>query len=481
MKNFSALLLFTCFVALLNFQNLFAQSSNAIQGIFKGTTAPPPCNATSGVPVAPLTEFDQCGQDAGDLLIQSFTEQPGGTTDFALIVTYPNETFSSTWDAPIQGISEDGTFDFCGLPLGQYCFHSFSYNQAELDIITNNALIQSILPCLAGGEPLEEVLACTNLIFGFSSIDAAVDSVLNVLVPVLIPEFIPPNEPPCYSVIPEGMEYCIDLTCSDFTSPCFSTDQIIGCTDNSACNFNPIATVDDGSCLANDCEGICGGSTTPGTACTDANGNMGIYDADCICDAGGGIPGCTDPTACNYDPNASIDDGGCAFNDCEGECGGTALPGSVCTNADGNQSTYQADCSCPVCEEEINGAIVVSDPECDVSGINITIIAPDGTSITVTTDAAGNFTVPGGPFPCGTYTAAFEDTANVPSCYSETGSIEPILFDLDGEESDVDVAFFGNPTIPTLSQWGLIVLALLLMNFGAISLLGQRLRKSYIF
>ena len=123
-----------------------------------------------------------------------------------------------------------------------------------------------------------------------------------------------------------------------------------------------------------------------------------------------------------------------------------------------------------VCEEEIVGSIVVDDPGCDVSGLEVMIMATDGTSILVTTDANGNFTVPGGPFPCGTYTATITDT-NVPACYTETGDIGPIQFIVDGEGGGNDgPLFIANPAIPTLSQWGLMILALLLMTFGAIKL-----------
>ena len=36
-------------------------------------------------------------------------------------------------------------------------------------------------------------------------------------------------------------------------------DEIAGCFDNQACNFNADATLDDESCLYNDCAGVCGG------------------------------------------------------------------------------------------------------------------------------------------------------------------------------------------------------------------------------
>jgi len=123
------------------------------------------------------------------------------------------------------------------------------------------------------------------------------------------------------------------------------------------------------------------------------------------------------------------------------------------------------------CEEDISGGVISSEPLCDLSGINIVITAPDGTTITVTTDADGNFTVPNGPYPCGTYVAEFEDTSLLPSCYTDTGSINPITFEVDGDVATDDGPYFiAGPTIPTLSQWGLIILAMLLMILGSLSL-----------
>ena len=56
----------------------------------------------------------------------------------------------------------------------------------------------------------------------------------------------------------------------------------LGCTDPTACNYDPVATLDDGTCDYFVCVG------------------------------------CTDPTACNYDPTATTDDGTCTVND---QCG----------------------------------------------------------------------------------------------------------------------------------------------------------------
>ena len=54
--------------------------------------------------------------------------------------------------------------------------------------------------------------------------------------------------------------------------------------DLTACNYDPSATIDDGSCTIDDECGNCGGSDTAG---------------------------CTDSTACNYDSTAGCDDGSC--------------------------------------------------------------------------------------------------------------------------------------------------------------------------
>jgi hypothetical protein len=73
---------------------------------------------------------------------------------------------------------------------------------------------------------------------------------------------------------------------------------VYGCTDPLACNFNPLATNDDGSCILPD------GCTDP-LACN--------YDSLATCNDGTCIlpDGCTDPLACNYDSLATCDDGSC--------------------------------------------------------------------------------------------------------------------------------------------------------------------------
>jgi hypothetical protein len=80
---------------------------------------------------------------------------------------------------------------------------------------------------------------------------------------------------------------------------------ILGCMDTTACNYNSLATCDDGSCILPD------GCTDP-LACN--------YDASATCDDGSCLTdfsatlGCMDSTACNYDASATCDDGSCYNN-----------------------------------------------------------------------------------------------------------------------------------------------------------------------
>ena len=85
----------------------------------------------------------------------------------------------------------------------------------------------------------------------------------------------------------------VEAMCVGLTTP------ILGCTNPAACNYNPSANTDDGSCLTN-------------YGCTDPTAFN--YDPTATCDDGSCIAivyGCTDPTACNYNPSANTDDGSC--------------------------------------------------------------------------------------------------------------------------------------------------------------------------
>lgn len=66
-------------------------------------------------------------------------------------------------------------------------------------------------------------------------------------------------------------------------------EEIEGCTNPESCNYNPLATTDDGTCNPSDCLGECNGEQTglaiAGTPCDDGNPNTinDIFQEDCTC------------------------------------------------------------------------------------------------------------------------------------------------------------------------------------------------------
>jgi len=157
----------------------------------------------------------------------------------------------------------------------------------------------------------------------------------------------------------------------------------VGCTDPTACNYDPTATTDDGSCTVDDQCGVCGGDNS---TCT----------------------GCTDAAACNYDATALIDDGSCTVNDDCGVCGGDNSTCGGCTDP--------AACN-------YDPAAVIDDGSCILGGEDLTVIIltdnyPGETTWTVT-DAAGTTVASGGPYA----TAATEYVEQVcidAGCYTFT-------------------------------------------------------------
>lgn len=89
------------------------------------------------------------------------------------------------------------------------------------------------------------------------------------------------------------------------------TTSVEGCTNSDACNFDPSATLDDGSC------------ESPPDPLRSCNGDcLADVDGDSICDEEE-VVGCTDTTACNFDELAT-DDGDCVYAEanrtCDGDC-----------------------------------------------------------------------------------------------------------------------------------------------------------------
>ena len=104
-----------------------------------------------------------------------------------------------------------------------------------------------------------------------------------------------------------------------------------GCTNPAATNYNPLATVDDGSCIL-----PVRGCTNP--AATNYNPLATVDDGSCVFPVV--TAGCTDPRATNYNPTATVDNGSCVL---------PALPVRGCTDPTAinyNSLAAQSDGSC---------------------------------------------------------------------------------------------------------------------------------------
>ena len=145
------------------------------------------------------------------------------------------------------------------------------------------------------------------------------------------------------AVYPGATEVCgnsIDDDCASGDLACV----VPGCTNASACNYNPAATINNGTCTfaityyldadndgyavstTSSCSNPGAGYTTsvlPLTDCNDSSSSVypgasevcgnGVDDdcanGDLVCP----IPGCTNVAACNYNALATVDNGSCTF------------------------------------------------------------------------------------------------------------------------------------------------------------------------
>lgn len=144
------------------------------------------------------------------------------------------------------------------------------------------------------------------------------------------------------------------------------TSPLCACTDESACNYDPAAIWDDGSCQDGpaywgeniDCEGNC----------------LNDSDGDYVCDEDE-IEGCLNPDACNYVPLGTVTDlVPCQFPeenlDCDGNCVNDVDGDGVCDEYETEACTDASACnynSDPTVDTD-NALCVYPDPFEDCSG-----------------------------------------------------------------------------------------------------------------
>lgn len=170
------------------------------------------------------------GSNIEDMYIDASQTVLEGVTNFSMWATAPpNEDGKEA----IISLTTDGRIDFSDgpdinndsirdpRPPGIYCFTPIGYNQADIDVMTNNSTIQFLLGnCAMGGETLEEVINCLSSgtsDSGLSNIVPTVDTVLTI-----IEDFIAPviNYNPCIIM---GEPYCLEVKAPGDTTGCMLT------------------------------------------------------------------------------------------------------------------------------------------------------------------------------------------------------------------------------------------------------------------
>jgi hypothetical protein len=142
---------------------------------------------------------------------------------------------------------------------------------------------------------------------------------------------------------PDGAGPCIPATDQATLVVEECTSEIFGCMDVLACNYNPDATVSDESCVFPiepylDCLGQCLNDT----------------DSDGVCDEIE-IAGCTNPTACNYNSEATDDDGSCILFT-EGIIAGSITPDAFSSSS----YTYTPTYTSSTIEWVVSNGVVIS-------------------------------------------------------------------------------------------------------------------------
>jgi hypothetical protein len=250
------------------------------------------------------TTPEKDGFAAGDNMIWKATS---GSTSYN-VTSSPNETFTANGFTQITSLSYEEMS--CGGVVGDVegCTDATAINYNPAATIDDGSCIAEVLGCTD-----EEAL----------NYNPAANS----------------DDGSCVAVV----EGCTDPTAINYNASANTDDgsciaEVLGCTDETAFNYNANANTDDGSCIA-----VVEGCTDEAAFNYDANANTD--DGSCIAT----VLGCTDESACNYNSDANTDDDSCLYVD--GVCE-TCVDGVIVSNDADNDGVCDADevtgCTDPV-------------------------------------------------------------------------------------------------------------------------------------
>lgn len=129
----------------------------------------------------------------------------------------------------------------------------------------------------------------------------------------------------------------IDVITNEITPELTCTAENLGCKDENACNYNPAATIENGSCnyaeTYYDCNGNCINDSDGDGVCDEleilgCTDEFAINYSTIATENDGSciyvVNGCTNTNACNWNSEANMDDGSCLYPEmyynCDGNC-----------------------------------------------------------------------------------------------------------------------------------------------------------------
>jgi len=261
-------------------------------------------------------------------------------------------------ESPVSGFQFDFVFE-----NSLNCMSSFSQQECESNGGTWNADIQEIEPGIGnqtteGFSLYNGALACTTDLNEISNTTAGgAASAAGFMVSASCPHNYPTDPAQSYhdcramgfslmgGTIPAGNGTFITLESADqpwISMPIISDQNgaylevtilgqdVAGCTDDNACNYQEDATEDDGSCEYAEPNFDCGGNCIVALDCSGECGGDAAVDECGVCEGEGIADG-----ACDCDGNVL---------DCSGECGGDLVL-DECGVCDGN-GLLEGACNC---------------------------------------------------------------------------------------------------------------------------------------
>ena len=254
------------------------------------------------MPMDDATAADNCGE----VTIEVSSETTAGDAAGNYVIV---RTFTATDDAgnsasATQTITVQDTTapEFTFVPEGFEVTCS-SELPTEYEIATASDNCGEVTVTLTFEEIPGDVEGAYTLVLTYTATDDAGNS-NTAVVEIEVGDTVPDGDCDCDGNQLDAIGVCGGdcLVDSDGDGIC-DLFEVFGCTIEEACNYDPEATQNDGSCefpeTGYDCDGNC---------LEDVNDNG-------ICDIFE-VQGCTDPTNPGYNPNATVDNGTCLVGGC---------------------------------------------------------------------------------------------------------------------------------------------------------------------